>query len=299
MNFAALYGPGRKIFSFEFFLPRAPREIGPLLETVRDLKALDPSYVTITYRAGPEGRKSVETAGAIQRETGIPTACHLAGLTHSKAEIRALLDRLQSLGIGNLIALRGDRPSGGAGPGGAAIELPYARDLVSLVRERGGFHMGVAGYPETHPEAESPEADIRRLAEKVRAGGEWVLTQLFFSPALYFGFVRRARKAGIGVPIVPGVMPITNVHQIERFSTLCAASIPADLEKSLKASGGGQESVARTGIDYAVRQCSALLAGGAPGIHFYTLNDSRAALEIFSRLKSEEVHALREAPEIG
>ncbi len=274
-------------FSFEFFLPRPPEALDPLFDHVRELAPLKPSYVTLTYRAGEGGReKNVAAAARIQDDFGIPAASHVTGFVHTRREIAEFLDRLEERGVANVLALRGDLPEG-ARPGSSGDrEFPHAVDLVRFIRERGGFRIGVAGYPETHPEAASPDDDLRRLAAKVRSGGEWVTTQLFFDNASYFGFVERARKAGVHVPVVPGIMPVTNYSQLKRFSALCGVRLPAPMREHVERLKGSPEALAAFGVDYATRQCRELLAGGAPGIHFYTLNRARATAEILSRLRT-------------
>lgn len=283
--FARRRGP---VFSFEFFLPKAPQDIGAFLRTAAELKALEPGFVTLTYGAGGSARdKTIETAGRLQKEVGIPTASHLTCITHSKAEIAAILDRLESLQIRSIIALRGDQPKDVAVPPPDQRDFGYARDLIEFIRERGGFRMGVAGYPETHPEAPSAEFDLRNLKAKMDAGGDWVITQLFFDNANYFRFVERARAAGVTAPIVPGLMPVTGYQQLKRFSEICGSSIPVELMHRLEAIQHDTEAVVACGIDWCARQCRELLDGGAPGVHFYTLNRSRSTAEILRRLRRE------------
>ncbi|MBI5631642.1 MAG: methylenetetrahydrofolate reductase [NAD(P)H] [Elusimicrobia bacterium] len=286
MRIPELFRQGGPVFSFEFFLPKAPEDMEGFLQSVRRLKELRPSFVTLTYGAGGSAReKTVETAGRIKAEIGIETACHLTCITHTRAEIIQILDRLEALGIENIVALRGDPPNGQAVPPPQERELAYAGDLVAAVKRRGGFSLAVAGYPETHPEASSPEDDLRRLRAKVRAGGDWVITQLFFDNRDYFDFVRRARAAGVQAPIVPGIMPVTGYAQLKRFTNLCKAKLPPEMTARLEDIQNDPEAVIAYGIEHASRQCLELLEGGAPGIHFYTLNRSRSTAEILSRLR--------------
>ncbi|OIO04100.1 MAG: methylenetetrahydrofolate reductase [NAD(P)H] [Elusimicrobia bacterium CG1_02_63_36] len=286
MRIPSLYGRGTPVFSFEFFLPKAPSDMDRFRKTVVALKALAPDFVSLTYGAGGSARtQTIETAEMIKREIGIETACHLTCVAHTKAEIDEILDRIERSGIENIVALRGDMPQDREPIPAARRELPFAADLVRRIRVRGGFAMGVAGYPETHPEAVSPEADLARLKEKVDAGGEWVITQLFFDNAVYFDFVDRARKIGIQCPIVPGIMPVASIKQTKRFTEMCGTSLPKELRDGLDAVADDPEGITRFGIDYATRQCRGLLAGGAPGVHFYTLNKSRATATILAKLR--------------
>ena len=276
----------RPVFSFEFFLPKAPDDVSAFLRTAAELKSLEPGFVTLTYGAGGSGReKTIETAGLLQKEVGIPTACHLTCITHTREEIAAILDRLEALEIRSVVALRGDQPKDAAVPPPDKRDFGYARDLVAFIKRRGGFRLAVAGYPETHPEAPSPEFDLGNLKAKVDAGGDWVITQLFFDNADYFRFVERARAAGVSAPIVPGLMPVTGYQQLKRFSQVCGAGIPAELMHRLDAVQHDPEAVVACGIEWATRQCRGLLAGGAPGVHFYTLNRSRSTAEILRRLR--------------
>ncbi|MBI3288975.1 MAG: methylenetetrahydrofolate reductase [NAD(P)H] [Elusimicrobia bacterium] len=281
-----LFGKGRPVFSFEFFLPKAPEDMDKFMTDVKGLKALKPDYVSLTYGAGGSARaRTIEAAGRLQSETGITTACHLTCIAHTRAEMRGVLDRLSGLGIRYLVALRGDAPKDQVVPPPHEREFGYASDLVGFIRERGGFRMAVAAYPETHPEAVSSEDDLARFALKAGKGADWAITQLFFDSADYFAFVRRARAAGVTVPIVPGLMPVTGYAQLKRFVQLCGAKIPPALEERLIPLQNDPSAVVMEGIDWATRQCRELLDGGAPGIHFYTLNRSYSTSEILSRLR--------------
>ncbi|HAZ07623.1 MAG TPA: methylenetetrahydrofolate reductase [NAD(P)H] [Elusimicrobia bacterium] len=276
----------RPLFSFEFFLPKAPEDLDAFVAFVRELKDLSPDYVTLTYGAGGSAReRTIEIAGRLQRETGLTTVSHLTCIAHTRAEISAILLRLEALGIRHIVALRGDAPKDAALRPVEERDFAHAVDLVRHLRERGGLRTAVAAYPEKHPESPSPEEDLRRFAEKVAAGGDWAVTQLFFDARDYFAFVRRAREAGVKVPIVPGIMPVTGYPQLKRFVGLCGARIPPELDERLSAIQHDSQAVVAFGVDWAVRQCRALLDGGAPGIHFYTLNRSHSTAEILSRLR--------------
>ncbi len=281
-----LFAERRPLFSFEFFLPKAPEDLGKLVAEVKALKALSPDYISLTYGAGGSARaRTIDAAGLLQAESGITTACHLTGIAHTRGEIEGILARLSKLGIRHLVALRGDAPKDQPVLPPGQRDFGYAEDLVRFVKEKGGFRMAVAAYPETHSEAISPEDDVKRFAAKAAAGGEWGLTQLFFDNKSYFTFVNKARAAGSTVPIVPGIMPVTSFAQLARFKTMFAARIPAELEDRVTAVQNDPEAVIEVGIDWASRQCRELLDGGAPGIHFYTLNRSRSTSEILKRLR--------------
>jgi methylenetetrahydrofolate reductase (NADPH) len=277
----------RPVFSFEFFLPKAPDDLGAFVDSVRALKSLEPDFVTLTYGAGGTGReRTIEAAGRVQRETGLTTACHLTCIAHTRPEIAAALDRLEGLGIRHVVALRGDPPQDGSARPAEQRDFAHASDLVRYARRtRPDLRLAVAAYPEKHPEAPSADEDLRRFVEKAAAGADWAITQLFFDARDYFAFVARARAAGAALPIVPGVMPVTGYAQLKRFTGLCGTTIPPELDERLAAAQDDPEAVAGIGIDWATRQCRVLLDGGAPGIHFYTLNRSRSTAEILARLR--------------
>lgn len=287
MRIPELFAKGRgPVFSFEFFLPKTEADLARFKETVRELKRLEPSFVTMTYGAGGSAReRTIETAAMIHNELGLETAAHLTCITHSRREIEEILGRIRACGIENIVALRGDQPKDASATPLHCRELPYARDLVAAIRRLGGFSVAVAGYPEGHPEASSKEEDLRHLKAKVDAGADWVITQLFFDNADYHDFVRRARAAGISCPIVPGIMPVTSFAQTRKFTELCGARLPARMVEELTRIQEDKEAVVRYGIDYAARQCRDLLEAGAPGIHFYTLNRSLSTATILERLR--------------
>lgn len=285
MRISEIFHRDSPAFSFEFFPPRDPEGWRALYGAIADLTLLKPHFVSVTYGAGGSTRrKTVELVARIKEELGLESMAHLTCVGHTRDEIAQILSRLQEEGIENVLALRGDPPKNQERflptPGGFA----HASDLVRFIRENFSFCVGGAAYPEVHPEAESPEADLQHLVEKVEAGAEFLITQLFFDPALYFRFVDRARKAGIGVPIVPGVMPVTSVSQMERFTRMCGASIPQELHARLDAVRDQPAAVVRVGVEWATDQCLALLAGGAPGIHFYTLNRSHSARKVYENI---------------
>jgi methylenetetrahydrofolate reductase (NADPH) len=289
MRIAELFTPGAKpVFSFEFFPPKTEEGHASLIATIRELAELSPSFVSVTYGAGGSTReRTIELVSYIKRELGIEAMAHLTCVGSSRAELSAILDRFESAKIENVIALRGDPPAGESNFRPHPDGLSHASDLVRMIREqRRPFCVAAAAYPESHVESPSPEEDLRYLVQKVDAGVDVLITQLFFENSRYFDFVARARQAGISVPIVPGIMPVTNVAQIERFTRLCGATIPPMLRERLDPARGDAEAVVRIGIEHATAQCRDLLAGGAPGVHFYTLNRSRSTYTILKQLRA-------------
>ncbi len=286
MKIRERFGQERPLFSFEFFPPKDDRGVDALFDTVANLKALGPAFVSVTYGAGGSTReKTVAITQRIKREARIEAMAHLTCVGHSRDEIGALLDEYEEAGIENIMALRGDPPRGDTTFVPHPQGFSHANELIAFIRRRKDFCIGGAGYPEVHPEAPSAEEDLANLKRKIDAGADFVVTQLFFDERDYFDFVSRARSQGIVTPIVPGVMPITNTAQIKRFTQMCGATIPAPLLAKLDAVTGDADAVIEVGIEHATRQCRALLQGGAPGIHFYTLNRSLSTRKILANLK--------------
>ncbi len=273
-------------FSFELFPPKSDDGVRQLFETLAELAALSPDFVSVTYGAGGTTReRTIELVTRVKRETGIEAMAHLACLGHTEEEIRALLDRLAAAGLENLLALRGDPQREGPPP---PSDFRHASELVRLVRKSGhAFCVGAACYPEGHIECADRGRDMAHLLAKVDQGVDFLVTQLFFDNAFYFDFVRRARERRVRVPVVPGIMPITNAAQIERFTRLCGATVPMRLVLELERRRDDPEAVLELGVAHAIEQCKDLLARGAPGIHFYTLNRSPAAKRIVSELRKE------------
>jgi methylenetetrahydrofolate reductase (NADPH) len=288
MKIQELFDRGNPVFSFEFFPPKDDAGIAALMETVRNLQDLHPSFVSVTYGAGGSTRrKTIEITKRIKQELGIEAMSHLTCVGHSRDELRAILDEIEAAGIENIMTLRGDPPRGETDfvphPDGFA----HANELVTFIRsQKPGFCLGVAGYPEGHPEARSKEADLTNLKKKVDAGANFIVTQLFFDPHDYFDLIARVRAIGIGLPVIPGIMPITDVAQIKRFTQMCGAKIPPALLAELETADGNREAVVEIGIRYSTAQCESLLNNGAPGIHFYTLNKSTSTRTILSDLKN-------------
>jgi methylenetetrahydrofolate reductase (NADPH) len=273
-------------FSFEFFPPRTTQGEQNLYRALSELRVLEPAFVSVTYGAGGSTRqKTLEIVKRIKDEWGLEAMAHFTCVGADVAELRGTLDEMRAAGIENVLALRGDPPAGEQEWTKTEGGLEYSRELVELINADYPFAIGAACFPETHIHATSPEDDLRHLAEKVVAGVDFLITQLFFDNAYYFDFVSRARAAGITVPIIPGIMPITRVGQIERMAEMCGSAIPDPLRGELHARGEDLEAVLDFGVAYATLQCSELLAAGAPGIHFYTLNRSPATRAILSALK--------------
>jgi methylenetetrahydrofolate reductase (NADPH) len=285
-----LFGrPDRRVFSFEFFPPKTEAGVATLERTIRELADLNPSFVSVTYGAGGSTReRTVEIVSRIQREAGICAMAHLTCVGAGRHEIGAVLDRLVSEGVENIMALRGDPPEGQTAFQRHEDGFGYASDLIGFIRDRVGDRLSIGGaaYPELHIESRDAAREMDYLRAKVAAGADFIVTQLFFDNAFYFKFVKRARAAGITVPIVPGIMPIRNVAQIERFTRMCGATIPTALFTELDRRRDDAEAVAQLGVAQATAQCVELLHNGAPGIHFYTLNQSPATRVILTALKT-------------
>jgi methylenetetrahydrofolate reductase (NADPH) len=274
------------VFSFEFFPPKTEAGERNLYAALAELGTLDPSFVSVTYGAGGSTReKTIEIVKRIREQYGLEAMAHFTCVGATEPELRATLDEMHAAGIDNVLALRGDPPAGEEVWTKTDGGLEYSRELVELISADYPFAIGAACFPETHIHATSAEDDLEHLAEKVGAGVGFLITQVFFDNALYFDFVERARRAGVEVPIIPGVMPITQVGQVERMAKMCGATIPPPLHRELHARGENPEAVLDFGVAYATLQCSELLAAGAPGIHFYTLNRSPATRAILSALK--------------
>jgi methylenetetrahydrofolate reductase (NADPH) len=275
-------------FSFEFFPPKDAQGTDQLYQTIADLRSFAPTYVSVTYGAGGSTRRlTVDLVRRIRAETGIETMAHLTCVDASRAELAAVLDDLRDGGIENVLALRGDPPKGSVHfeppPGGFA----HAAELVEFIRARYDFCLAAACYPEKHPEAPDLETDLRHLKAKVDAGVEVLITQLFFDNECYFRFLDRTSRNKIHVPILAGIMPITNLSQVKRFTAMCGATIPGHLMERLEATDGQPREVRAIGVEHAILQCQQLLERGAPGIHFYTLNRSPATQLVLRALRGD------------
>ena len=291
MRIDQILGLGRPAVSFEFFPPKTEAGFQQLYQTVEDLKPINPSYVSVTYGAGGSTRaKTVELVERIQREAGIRSMAHLTCVGHTADEIGQITDELWAAGIRNILALRGDPPQGQATFTPTAGGFANADELVKFIRGRQpGFCVGVAGYPEGHPQCLNRTRDLEHLKRKVDNGGCFVVTQLFFDNADFYHFRDQCRAIGIKVPVIAGIMPIGNVSQIKRFVSMCGAKIPHPLLVRLESLEQDPEAVYAAGVDYATRQCQDLLANGVDGIHFYTLNRSKATVQICKALDTRHV----------
>jgi methylenetetrahydrofolate reductase (NADPH) len=269
--------------SFEFFPPKTAEGAHKLGAVSAQLALLKPQFVSVTFGAGGSTREgTLETVKKLTA-AGLAAAPHLSCIGASKNDLRAVLEQYRAEGIRHVVALRGDLPSGM----GESGDLRYASELVEFIRAESGdwFHIDVAGYPEYHPQARSPRHDLENFARKVKAGADAVITQYFFNPDAYFRFVDDARRLGVDVPITPGIMPITNASQLMRFSEMCGAEVPRWIAKRLEGFGDDRESIRAFGLDAVTALCQRLIDGGAPGLHFYTLNGAAASRTIWERLK--------------
>lgn len=272
-----------RALSLEFFPPRDENARGKLTAAAKELEVLNPAYVSVTFGAGGSTREGTADAVGLLQKLGYEAAPHLSCIGASRAVLGDILQYYKDQGVRRLVALRGDLPSGmGMNKG----ELHYAVDLVRFIREQTGdwFHIEVAAYPEVHPQAKGAQADLNHFVEKVRAGASSAITQYFFNADSYYDFVDRAREKGVSVPIVPGIMPITNHNQLVRFSDMCGAEVPRWIRQRLSDYGDDLASIRAFGAEVVTRLCQDLLDQGAPGLHFYTLNNAGATLAIARRL---------------
>ena len=288
MRIAERLRNGPPCFSFEFFPPKSEEGVTQLFTTLKELADLSPGFVSVTYGAGGSTRQlTIELTSAIKRETGIEAMAHLTCVGHGRVELVEILERFKSAGLQNVLALRGDPPQGQVGFSPAPDGFSHGNELMEFIRARGyAFCLGGACYFEAHLEAEGLDEEIEHTKRKIGDGAEFLISQLFFDNAFYFHFVERARKAGITCPIVPGLMPITNFAQIERITRMCGATMPMRLRLALEKRKDDPEAVLQLGVAHATVQAMELLQRGAPGIHFITLNKSRATQMILTALRA-------------
>ncbi len=271
------------VFSFEFFPPKTDEGMAKLRATRDELARLKPRFFSVTFGAGGSTRdRTLETVIGIQKESGIDAAPHLSCIDSTRAGIREILKTYIDNGIHQIVALRGDIPSGMREIG----ELRYANELVDFIRAETGkhFHIEVAAYPEFHPQAPNAQKDLENFKRKVEAGADSAITQYFFNPDAYYRFVDSCEKLGLDIPIVPGIMPITNYTQLARFSDACGAEIPRWIRKRLEAYGDDMESIRAFGHEVVTEMCRKLLEAGAPGLHFYTMNQAGPTTAIWNKL---------------
>jgi methylenetetrahydrofolate reductase (NADPH) len=289
MKIKDMLARGERLVSFEFFPPKTEDGLKSLEESIWSLKPCRPSFVSVTYGAGgsaEQKRKTIDIVSSIKATHDLEAMAHFTCVGATVAELRETLDIMRDAGINNVLALRGDPPPGETEWTATEGGLTYSRELIDMIRADYDFAIGAACFPEVHIHAESAESDLRYTKAKVDAGARFLITQLFFDNAAYWEFVAKARDAGIDVPIIPGIMPITNFEQIKRFTSMCGATIPDGLMTELGLRADQPDAVADLGVAYAALQCADLLAKGAPGIHFYTLNRSTATRAILSALRA-------------
>ena len=277
---------GRPLFSFEFFPPKDELQQRQLWQAVRELESLGPDFVSVTYGASGSTRdRTIRATEAIAQHTTLRSVAHLTCASQSRDQLRRVIGSYAAAGIRHILAIRGDMPGGPRAPWERHPDgLANATELVAMVRELGDFCVGVAAFPEPHPEHSDPDLDAQILVDKAKAGATYAITQLFFTAEDYFALVHRVRALGCELPIIPGIMPITNVAQVTRFAELSGAALPESVTARI-AEADGAEQVRQVGIAIATELCEALLAGGAPGLHFFTQNRSRATREIYANLR--------------
>jgi methylenetetrahydrofolate reductase (NADPH) len=282
-----LHSGSRPLYSFEFFPPKDEVQERRLWQTIRELESLGPDFVSVTYGAsGSTRERTIRATEAIAQHTTLRAVGHLTCASQSRDQLRRVIGWYAAAGIRHILAIRGDMPGGPRVPWVRHPDgLRNATELVAMVRELGDFCVGVAAFPEPHPEQGDAALDARLLVEKAQAGASYAITQLFFSAEDYFRLVDRVRSLGCDIPILPGVMPITNVSQVRRFAELSGAALPAAVTDRIAAVADEEDQVRKVGIEIATDLCEALLDGGAPGLHFFTQNRSRATREIYANLQ--------------
>lgn len=286
LDVPALIAGGQRSFSFEFFPPKTEHGEVVLWQALEELEPLAPTFVSVTYGAGGTTQeRTVAVTGRIAAETSLAPVAHLTCVGATREQLTGVIERYRQAGLTTVLALRGDPPSGPGStwqptPGG----LVHANELVALLREHGDWGIGVAAFPERHPESADVDTDARVLAMKQDAGADFAITQFFFHCEDYFGLIERSQAHGATLPIIPGIMPVTNLSQIQRFAVLSGADFPADLAARFARVGDNPEDVRKLGVEVATELSQALLDGGAPGLHFYTLNRSTATREIYANL---------------
>jgi methylenetetrahydrofolate reductase (NADPH) len=293
MKITDLFDSVEHTFSFEFFPPRDEISAVDFGINVGQLLKLNPSFVSVTYGAGGSTQeRTFKLVDYLQNKIGLNTMAHYTCVGSGKDKIIRDMEYLQQIGIYNLMLLRGDPPSGSEHFTAPENGFGHASELISFVRSRYSFSIGAAAYPEKHPESVSLEDDLEKLITKLNAGANFLITQLFFKNEVYFRFVENVRKAGINCRIIPGIIPITNFRQIKRFVDMTNATLPDDLLDKIQTHQDNTEKLYRTGVDHAIKQCIDLLERGAPGLHFYTLNKSRAAVEVFESLPLKNLNTI-------
>jgi methylenetetrahydrofolate reductase (NADPH) len=286
-----LLASGNRSFSFEFFPPKTPEAEEVLWRSIREIERLRPTFVSITYGAGGTTRDgTIRVTERVAQDTSLTPLGHLTCVAHSKDEVRSVIGAYAGAGVRNMLALRGDPPGGPTQPWVAHPEgMNHAVEVVELIKSLGDFCVGVAAFPDKHPEAPDLDADARVLAEKAKAGADYAITQMFFGAEDYFRLVERAAALGCDIPILPGIMPVTNIKQIHRMAELTGMALPSAVTDRLHAVEDDAGAVRAVGIEIASELCDKLLSGGAPGIHFITLNRSTATRQVYLNLQSTTV----------
>lgn len=286
MSLREIYGPDRFGLSIEIFPPKTPEGDDGLRQTLRELTPYQPAFISCTYGAGGStSKRTIDWCREIQEQFGRPATAHFTCVGSSREELLEWLRTAVGVGVGNIMALRGDPPAGATNFQPVAGGLRYANELVSLIREHfPQMGIGVGGYPEKHPEAPSAEVDLHNLKRKVDAGADAIFTQLFYDNSRFYAFRDACQKLGIQIPIVPGIMPITEFARIKRITALCGAAIPADLATRLEAAQEDKQAQFDIGVEFAIEQCRDLISQGVPGLHFYVLNKSQACRKILDAL---------------
>jgi len=284
MKIREFYARSPLTYSFEVFPPKTDRGVLKLYDTIAELKALGPSFISVTFRPDRTNRdQSYQIAAQVKDQLGLASMFHFTCIGATEEQIIQDLDIARDLGLENILALRGDRPK--EAPSVPAKDtFRYAYQLVLLIKERYDFGIGVAGHPEGHLECPDKAQDLQHLKQKIDAGGEFVITQIFFDNDYFYDFVERAQRIGISVPIIPGILPIVTRAQVKRFAALSGATIPPRLARDLERLGDNEDAVRELGIDHATQQCLGLLEQGVPGIHFYCLNRSGSVKAIYENL---------------
>ncbi|MDD2806542.1 MAG: methylenetetrahydrofolate reductase [NAD(P)H] [Elusimicrobiales bacterium] len=286
MKFTERLKTGKKVYSFEFYPPKTAEDTAKLFNTAVELMALSPDFVSVTNSSsGVAPYRTVALCGVLKAQFGLDVVAHLTCLAHTRAEIAEICSGLRKMDITNILALRGDPHN--VAPDYRRRDYSHATQLIADLKKEGGFAIGGACYPEKHPEAATLDADIARLREKVEAGAEYLITQLFFDNDYYFRFLEKAAAAGVTAPVLPGLMPVTSYKQMQNFTTLMRVAIPDALRAGIERWDGDKDGMFKFSVDYASAQAEALLKGGAPGLHLYTLNRSRAAMAILKNVKGK------------
>lgn len=279
----------KRLISFEFFPPKTPEGEIELFNNIKSLEAVNPDFVSVTYGAGGSTREKTQNISKkIHDDEKLSVMSHLTCVGHTKAELHDILAQYKKEGIDNILALRGDMPQN-LDAKELKSDFTYAHELVSFIKSEFGdyFSVGCAAFPELHPESPNMDWEMRYYKEKVEKGVDFSITQLFFNNEYYYRFLDKSQNEGVNIPVIPGIMPITNFKQIKKFASMCQATIPDTLVRKMEEYEDDNDAVEKIGIEYAVEQCKDLLRNGVPGLHFYTLNKSKATMKIYNEIKGE------------